>query len=294
MTVVAGVGPDGRGLHAVHLAGRIAASTGEDLLLCCVVADSWSRGSVMSGPDADWRRHLEAMASEVVDEARGVPPPEVAVDAVITTARSVPRELVAQAERAEATMLVVGSAGDALMGHVALGNISTWLLHRASLPVVLAPRSFWSEPTDRLERLVLAVDSDEAVDAALDASTLLARHAGVGVALATFGVRRLPALPDGGGRRADNAVYEAWRESIDAMHARAASLVEASGVTVTDRIVAVADSWRGAVEKVHWLEGDLLVMTSSREGPVRRIFLGSNAPRIMSQVPVPVLTLPRR
>ncbi|WP_262851162.1 universal stress protein [Mumia quercus] len=294
MTVVAGIGPDGRGTHAVHLAGRIAASTGEDLLLCCVVSDAWGRGTAVSGPDADWRRHLEAMASDAVAEARDIPPPDVRVDAVVRTSRSVPRELVAESERVEASMLVVGSAGDALMGHVALGNVSTWLLHRAPLPVVLAPRSFWSEPDDRLERLVLAVDSDAAVDSALDATTWLARRAGVGIGLATFGVRRLPALPDGGGRRADDAVYEAWREDIDVLQARAASLVVETGVPVTDRIVAVADSWRGAVDKLHWREGDLLVMTSSREGPVRRIFLGSNAPRIMSHVPVPVLTLPRR
>ncbi|QMW66207.1 universal stress protein [Mumia sp. ZJ1417] len=294
MTVVAGIGPDGRGMHAVHLAGRIAASTEEDLLLCCVVSDAWGRGSAASGADADWRRHLEGMATEAMAEARTIPPPEVRVDAVVRTARSVPRELVTASERADASILVVGSAGDALMGHVALGNVSTWLLHRASLPVALSPRSFWSEPTDRLERLVLAVDSDAAVDSALDATTLLARRAGVGLGLVTFGVRRLPALPDGGGRRADDAVYEAWREQIDAFQARAASLVEETGVPVTDRIVAVADSWRGAVNKVHWREGDMLVMTSSREGPVRRIFLGSNAPRIMGHVPVPVLTLPRR
>ncbi|MFD1825436.1 MULTISPECIES: universal stress protein [Mumia] len=294
MTVVAGIGPDGRGMHAVHLAGRIAASTEEDLLLCCVVSDAWGRGSAASGADADWRRHLEGMATEAMAEARTIPPPEVRVDAVVRTARSVPRELVTASERADASVLVVGSAGDALMGHVALGNVSTWLLHRASLPVALSPRSFWSEPTDRLERLVLAVDSDAAVDSALDATTLLARRAGVGLGLVTFGVRRLPALPDGGGRRADDAVYEAWREQIDAFQARAASLVEETGVPVTDRIVAVADSWRGAVNKVHWREGDMLVMTSSRDGPVRRIFLGSNAPRIMGHVPVPVLTLPRR
>ncbi|WP_370616788.1 universal stress protein [Mumia qirimensis] len=294
MTVVAGIGPDGRGAGAVHLAGRIAASTGEDVLICSVVADAWGRASAVAGADADWRRHLEAGAVEAVAEARTIPPPEVQVDAVVRTARSVPRELAAEAERVDATMLVVGSAGDALMGHVALGNVSTWLLHRASTPVALAPRSFWSEPSDRLERLVLAVDSHDAVDSALDATTFLARHAGVGLALATFGVRRLPAFPDGGGRRADDAVYEAWREGIDALHERAATLVERSGVRVTDRIVAVADSWRGAVDKVHWREGDLLVMTSSREGPVRRIFLGSNAPRIMSHAPVPVLTLPRR
>ncbi|KAA1424639.1 universal stress protein [Mumia zhuanghuii] len=294
MTVVAGIGPDGRGAGAVHLAGRIAASTRQDLLLCCVVPDAWGRASATSGADADWRRHLEAVAAEAIAEARTVPPPEVRVDAVVRTARSVPRELVAQAERAEATMLVVGSAGDARMGHIALGSVSTWLLHRSSLPVVIAPRSFWSEPTDRLERLVLAIDSDDGAQAALDSTTLLARHAGVGVALATFGVRRLPAFPDGGGRRADDAVYDVWREGIDALHDRAAALVEAAGVQVTDRFVVVADSWRGAVDKVHWREGDLLVMTSSREGPVRRIFLGSNAPRIMGQVPVPVITLPRR
>ena len=119
-------------------------------------------------------------------------------------------------------------------------------------------------------------------------------EAAVGVALVTFGVRRLPALPDGGGRRADDDVFRVWQERVTAVQDRAAALLESEGVEVTDLLVAVGDSWRSAVDRVHWLEGDLLVMTSSREGPLRRIFLGSNAPRIMTRVPVPVVTLPRR
>ncbi|MBW9214348.1 universal stress protein [Mumia sp. zg.B53] len=294
MTVVAAVGPDGRGSNAVHLAGRLAASTGEDLVLCCVVADAWGRGTAASGADADWRRHLEAMASEAVSSAREGLPPAVISDVVVRAARSVPRALVEEAERVEASMLVVGSSGDARIGHLALGSVASWLLHRAPMPVMVAPRAFWSEWSDRVERVVLAVDSDEGVDSAVGGTVALAKRAGVGIALVTFGVRRVPALPDGGGRRADDDVFRAWQERVTAVQDRAAALLEREGAEVTDLLVAVGDSWRSAVDRVRWLEGDLLVMTSSREGPLRRIFLGSNAPRIMTRVPVPVVTLPRR
>ncbi|MGH1564105.1 universal stress protein [Mumia sp. DW29H23] len=294
MTVLVGIGPDGRGANAVHLAGRVAVSTGEDLVLCCVVADAWGRGSPAAGADADWRRHLESMAQEAVVGARESLPPAVDASVVFRAARSTPRALVEEAERVGATMLVIGSAGDARMGHVALGSVANWLLHRSPVPVLIAPRAFWSEWSDRVERLVLAVDTDEGVDSAVAETSALAKRAQVGVAVVTFGVRRLPAFPDGGGRRADDDVFQAWLERIDAVHDRAADRLARDGVEVTERIVAVGDSWRGAVDKVHWLEGDLLVLGSSREGPLRRIFLGSNAPRIMSQVPVSVVTLPRR
>jgi nucleotide-binding universal stress UspA family protein len=42
-----------------------------------------------------------------------------------------------------------------------------------------------------------------------------------------------------------------------------------------------------------WSDGDLLVVGSSRLGPLARVFLGSTATRIVRAAPVPVVVVPR-
>ncbi len=51
--------------------------------------------------------------------------------------------------------------------------------------------------------------------------------------------------------------------------------------------------WEDALDSLPWEEGELLVVGSSRLGPVARVFLGSNSTKIMRGSPVPVLVVPR-
>jgi nucleotide-binding universal stress UspA family protein len=61
--------------------------------------------------------------------------------------------------------------------------------------------------------------------------------------------------------------------------------VEASVVSGRD--------WEEALDSLPWEEGEVLVVGSSRLGPVARVFLGSNSTKIIRSSPVPVLVIPR-
>jgi nucleotide-binding universal stress UspA family protein len=51
--------------------------------------------------------------------------------------------------------------------------------------------------------------------------------------------------------------------------------------------------WEHALDSLPWEDGEILVIGSSRLAPVARIFLGSNATKIIRSSPVPVLVIPR-
>src|ERR687891_707816 len=47
-----------------------------------------------------------------------------------------------------------------------------------------------------------------------------------------------------------------------------------------------------ALHSLPWEEGEVLVVGSSRLGPVARVFLGSNSTKILRSSPVPVVVIP--
>lgn len=291
MSVLVGIGADGRGIGGVHLAGRIADSLHTPVTICCVVPQTWSSPALPRGIDDDYARHLHELARSAIEEARAVLPSSVASTNEVRLGRSVPRELMAAAADTAAEIIVVGSSHDALLGHVSIGTVSERLMHSATTPIAMAPRSFWSAEGDRVERLVLGISPEPDCD--LGPAIEQAKRFGVGIWLVTFGVRRLPALPDGGGRQADQDVLDAWLADMQRVHDRVGADAANAGVEVLGSDLVIADSWRRAVEKVHWIEGDLLVVGSGTGGPLSRVFLGSTASRIMTSSPVPVLVLPR-
>lgn len=57
--------------------------------------------------------------------------------------------------------------------------------------------------------------------------------------------------------------------------------------------VADGRTWKAAFESLGWEEGEVLVLGSSKLGPLLRVFLGSDARKIVHNAPVPCLILPR-
>jgi nucleotide-binding universal stress UspA family protein len=49
-----------------------------------------------------------------------------------------------------------------------------------------------------------------------------------------------------------------------------------------------------ALDALPWEEGEMLVVGSSRLGPVALVFLGSNSTKIVRSSPVPVVVIPSR
>jgi nucleotide-binding universal stress UspA family protein len=151
MTMVVGIAPDGRGRAALHLAGMLARSADDDLVLCAVVPAPWPPSPARV--DAEYRAHLERTANEALDEARARLPADISATTLVHHARSAPAGLLELAEQHDATVIVVGSSSAGAFGRVALGSVTDGLIHSSPIPVALSSRGYRCKPVARVMRV---------------------------------------------------------------------------------------------------------------------------------------------
>jgi nucleotide-binding universal stress UspA family protein len=261
MTLVVGLAPDGRGQAVLRLAGMLARSAEDDLVVCTVVPARWPLGPAEE--ESEYRRFLDGMAQAALERARVRLAGDVAADSVVHHARSAPAGLLEVAEMEGAAMIVVGTSGQP-----AIGSVTARLLHGSPVPVGLAPHGFRSRPADRVERVTAAFGGAEGL---VDAAAAVAAGLGASLRIASFAVHAPFAA--GGIERSVQEIETA------AGQARA--------------VVGHGASWEEAIEDVEWRDGDVLVLGSSSAAPPARVFLGSRASRIIRHAPVPVIVVPR-
>jgi nucleotide-binding universal stress UspA family protein len=262
MTLVVGYAPDGRGGAVLHLAGMLARSARDDLVVCAVVPSPWPREPARV--DGEYRGFLDGIARATLERARERLPGDVAAVSLVHHARSAPAGLLEVADRREAAMIVVGTSGQP-----AIGSVTARLLHGSPVPVALAPHGFRSRPGARVARVTAAFGGSEGL---IDAAAALAATLGASLRVASF------AVPVHAPFAAE--LVERWAREL-----------EAAGQAPA--VVGHGASWEEAIDDVEWRDGDVLVVGSSSAAPAARVFLGSRASRIIRHSPVPVLVVPR-
>jgi nucleotide-binding universal stress UspA family protein len=93
------------------------------------------------------------------------------------------------------------------------------------------------------------------------------------------------------GYDAERLVVEQWRQQ--ALEAQEKALATLPGGVEVEAGVFSGRDWEDALDSLPWEDGEVLVVGSSRLGPVARVFLGSNSTKIIRSSPVPVLVIPR-
>jgi nucleotide-binding universal stress UspA family protein len=93
------------------------------------------------------------------------------------------------------------------------------------------------------------------------------------------------------GYSAERLVAEQWRAQAEETQNRALATLP-DNVTVEAGVVS-GRNWEEALDSLPWEEGEVLVVGSSRLGPVKRVFLGSSSTKIVRSSPVPVVVIPR-
>jgi nucleotide-binding universal stress UspA family protein len=291
MTVVAGFAPDGRGRAVLHLGAMLARSGGEDLVVCAVVPAAWPPSAARV--DAEYQAQLDTEAEQALDHARARLPGDVAATYVVHHARSVPAGLLEVAHDHGADLVVAGSAARGGPGYVALGSVTSRLLHSSPLPVALAPHGFRASADARVTR-VTAAFSGTGEDLVVGAAGVSAR-VGAALRIASFAVHPHAPYTSGVGQVADDEMVAEW--SAEIRDAARAVLDDVAALPTAPRdleaVVGRGASWDDALEDVDWKEGDVLVVGSSSIGPVARVFLGSRANKIVRHSPVPVIVVPR-
>ncbi|MBM6590335.1 universal stress protein [Brevibacterium sp. RIT 803] len=292
MSVLVGFGVDTRSRAAVRFGADLARTSGEPLVLCCVVHDRFSSSQMsdFSGVSDDWKKEIRDMTSQAIADAKEALPEDVDAEVVTRSGRSVTRVLHTEAIDHHAQVLVTGSSVRGPLGRIVLGSTTDRLVHSSPLPIALVPRGYNSDRTD-IRRLVFAVDPSRRTQRYYDSVARLAHWLGIGVEVVTFALR--PSRPTGMGAFSDQGVYSHWRDQVTSGHKEIVSALEGgeAGVSVTGTGIVTGDRWSNAVSAFDWQDGDILVAGSS-ESALHGVFLGSTATHIMRHSPVPMVLLP--
>lgn len=183
-------------------------------------------------------------------------------------------------------MIIVGAARGGLLGRVTVGSVGSALLHSAVVPVALAPEGSSSTiGLNNISRITCALGTRPGADELLDAAVLTARAAHVPlrlISLVTLDMDDMSTPPAVAERAATHAeqvlayAAEHLPEDLDV------SVLTASGNRVED-----------AVTQVDWEPEELVFVGSSRLAKPRHIFLGSTAAKMLRELPVPMVVVPR-
>ena len=278
------------GRDALSLGRLLARTGGVTLTVCVVVPQTWDYPS-LARVDAEYAAFLHKYAEDAIAEAREFLSDTVRAEYTSTSASSASEGLMATATETDAALIALGSARHGPLGRFTLGGIANELLHVSLVPVALAPRGYRPSSDARLRRVTCAFSGSTQSRSAFDAAVQLSSRHGVPLRLITFAVSDRQMYPSQVGYDAERLVAEQWRaQAAEAQEKALATLPD--GVAVEAGIIEGRD-WEEALDSLPWEQGEVLMVGSSRLGPVARVFLGSNSTKIVRSSPVPILVIPR-
>jgi nucleotide-binding universal stress UspA family protein len=281
--IVVGYTATDAGADAVALGGRLAATLKAPLHLVLVLPAE--DRSVITPPDAGYDRYLVTQAEAWLSDAAATIADAVSHATHVRFADSFAEGLIEAAHELAASHIVVGAANGGLRGRHRLGTVASELLHSSDVPVVLAPEGSRRLEAAAVTRITAAIGTRPGASAVLDESIALATATGAELRLLSLVSVDLPASVDTGVIRVAGAAH-----ADDVLGKALHTLPE--GVQA-DVVVARGDSIEDAVAHLSWEPGELAVVGSSRLAQPRRLFLGSTAAKMLHELPVPMIVVPR-
>lgn len=291
MTVIVGFLPEQQGKSALQLGAQFAASLGCSLTAVTVLPTLWTNPSP-ARVDAEFAEYIDHFADEAAAAGKAYLD-EIAPDLPATFERAHHRSVSAALEVAatehSAEALVLGSAGDGALGTINVGSTADRLLHSSPVPLALAPRGYRTRETyfTRATCAFPGAESDEVIARARHICDRIEAP----LRVVTFAVRGGAMYPPVVGLRTEDEVTATWVEQSRQRQDR----LRAEGVIDDDTTteVAVGRGWREAIDDLDWSDGEVLLVGSSPAGILTRVFLGSNATKLIRHSPVPAIVLPR-
>ena len=296
MTLVVGFPPGKDDWSAIELGATLARSARTDLLVVTVVPTVWPT-PVAGHTDREFADWAEQQGTAAVAEANAILAehcPDVAAVARWTPGRSIASALLEQAEEVAASMIVVGSGSTGSYGRVHPGATGDWLLHSSHIPVAVATHGYTASTHGRIRRASCAFRGDEKSLRTAERTAAICVDVGASLRLVTFAVRGRTFYTAGVGVHAEDMVLDRWVTQATAAQEAGVRALETSGQAPADieTVVATGRSWGAAVDRLDWDRDEVLVVGSSTAGVVERIFLSSNASKIVRHSPVPVIVVP--
>ena len=289
MTNLVGYPLKRRARALLSLAGMLARTSGEDLVVCTAIPAPWMPG--LSRADQGYRAYIDELVDTAMAQAREDIPSDVSAEFTTTLARSAPSGLLEAAKKYDTSVIVVGSSDAGQFGYISLSSVADRLLHSSPLPVAVANRGFRAAG-GKIKRITLSFTGGKHSSLLLVAARTMAAQYGCQLRLASFAVELSP--PETARFRAEGAaVLAEWTENIYAAAEKALTPDGQPPAAQPEIVIGHGRDWEEAFESVEWQDGDVLVIGSSDSGPVARVFLGSRAAKIIRHSPVPVVVVPR-
>ncbi|WP_334150194.1 universal stress protein [Microbacterium sp.] len=282
--IVVGYTATDAGADAAALGARLARSLGAAVHLVIVLPTEGTRSAAVP-PERAYEDHIRGQAKKWLEAAIVRLPQELTRSGHVRFAESFAEGLIAAGEEFGARLIVVGAAGGGLFGRHRLGSVASELLHSSSIPVALAPRGTADEDDHVIPRVTVAVGNRPGAENLLDEAASVAAASGVGLRLVSLVPFDVPPGLDTGAIR---LVGEAHAHDVLAVAKEL--LPDALDAVIEE---APGDSVEDAVAHLSWLPGEVVVVGSSRLAQPRRLFLGSTAAKMLHELPVPMIVVPR-
>lgn len=282
--VVGYTADDESGADALALGSRLAAAS-EAVIDLVMVLPSEARNSLVPA-DTGYERFLKEQSRTWLAAASATIGGDIAQSLHVRYAESFAEGLIAAAHEFGASLIVVGAARGGLLGRVRIGSVANELLHSSDVPVALAPSGSREVAVSQgVTRITTAIGTRPGADALLEASVGLARSTGAPLRLVSLVPMDLPTGLDEelaeltGTVHADEVLAAARRDLPANVEATA---VAAAGATIDE-----------AVRGLDWHAGELVLVGSSRLAAPHHLFLGSTAAKMLRELPVPMIVVPR-
>lgn len=283
-SIVVGYTATDAGADAAALGARLARSLGAVLRLVIVLPSEGTRNAAVA-PERAYEDHLRRQATQWLEEAVTGLPQELVRTGHVRFGESFAESLIAAGEEFGARLIVVGAAGGSLFGRHRLGSVASELLHSSTIPVALAPAGTSTQDDHVLPRVTVAVGTRPGAENLLDEAAAVAGDAHVSLRLVSLVPFDVPPGLDTGSIRLVGDEH-----SREVLAVAQGLLPETVDAAVQE---AHGDSVEDAVAHLDWLPGEVVLVGSSRLAQPRRLFLGSTAAKMLHELPVPMIVVPR-
>ena len=293
MTYVVGYAPHKHDRSAIELACQLASSLPEPVVAVSVVPRGWGT-PVAAGTDREYEQWAAGEGADSAELAAAdlAQHPTVDGSAVWVAGRSVPQTLIEEAAERDASILVVGSGGDAEPGRIRLTSKTDRLVHSSTVPVAIAPRDY--RTSSGMTRITVAFRDDDASWSLLTRVAEISQRGSVQLRVVTFLVRPTRRPVTSAVTHAETQVIDLWAVQAASAQAEAQDHLNSMGFTGDSVHLHIAEGadWSAALAAVDWADGDVLVLGSSSTHRLAQVFLGSSASKIIRHAPVPVVIVP--
>ncbi|MFE5702658.1 universal stress protein [Rhodococcus sp. ACS1] len=290
MRLVVGYLATPSGEDGLALGAQLARSLGAQLDICMVLPPDRTVPARVPA-ETGFDDILASRAQRWLNEAKSSVPSDIDVDVHLSFHESFAQGILDEVTRLDAHAIVVGAAGDGLLGRHSVGSVSTELLHSAHVPLCLAPRGHRHSSAKKIREVTCALGTRVGADVLLRTAVRTSKRMETPLRLVS-----LVELDPHHHLRDHRDTSESVRERAVA-HAQS-TLDEAKSALPEDFPVSVmiadGSSVESAVRKLDWQDGDLVMVGSSRLAQPRRLFLGSTAAKMLRVLPVPMVVVPKQ